>query len=811
MMDARLCGNSPQGISLLIIDSRMVFNPHESLFFALKGSSHNGHSFIAELYNSGVRNFVVSDTYIISENHTDANFYHVSNVLRALQGLAAAHRRRFSLPVLAITGSNGKTIVKEWLSQMIADTQRLVRSPRSYNSQAGVPLSVWQLNADASLAIFEAGISQTGEMEHLETIIRPTFGLFTNLGTAHQQHFASQEHKLREKLLLFKDAETIFYCKDHHLEDTMIRQMYANRKLITWGQSSDADLRITAIQHRNQTAITTMWNGSQYVWLLPFEDAASIEDALHALLFLLYRGYDAEYLSNRLTMLQPVGMRMEQKQGVGGALLINDSYNSDFTSLELALDFLNQQGRQKGMKRTLILSDILQSGIPDAELYPKVGALIKTNGINRLIGVGKVITSFADAFSGSNAQFFGNTDQLLAALPHLSFTREAVLIKGARTFEFERIVSLLETTRHSTVLEINLNALINNLNAFRSRFNTDTKMLAMVKAFGYGSGSHEIAGALQHHKVDYLGVAFADEGIDLRRAGIALPIIVMNPEESSFALMPQYNLEPEIYSFHTLHTFHNAMEREGASNILIHLKIDTGMNRLGFRDDDEIDHLAAELRQMQRLRVKSVFSHLAASDAPHHDSFTHQQIARFSQACERLSKAIGYTFWRHILNSAGIERFPEAHFDMVRLGIGLYGIGTAGIQLENVATLKTCVSQIKDVRPNESVGYGRTQRLTAGGAVAIIPIGYADGLNRRLSCDVGKALIHGRLAPIVGNICMDMCMIDISDIHNVKEGDEVIIFGDDYPVTNLAQQLDTIPYEILTGIGRRVKRVYFKE
>ena len=810
MMDAQLEMKSTEKPSVLLLDSRQIFNPSESVFFALKGSRHDGHLFIDELYDKGVRNFVVMHKYIVSEKCSTANFYFVDDVQSALQKLVSKHRSKFNIPVLAITGSNGKTIVKEWIWQVLGEKEVITRSPRSYNSQVGVPLSVWQINNNTTLAVFEAGISQKGEMHRLETIIQPDCGMITNIGAAHQQNFSTIEEKLIEKLLLFKNTKTIFYCKDHKLIDKKINELYSNKRLITWGKDDKADMRIISIEHKNKTIIKTIWNKKEYKWSLPFDDSISIENAFHVLLFLLYNGFDTEFIQQKIIQLQPVAMRMEQKEGMGGALIINDTYSSDLTSLELAIDFLEQQSRKKGMKRTIILSDMFQSGISDSNLYAKVAKMIKISDIDKLIGVGEIISSYASLFD-KNAIFFNTTDELLSDLHNFSFTKETILIKGARSFEFERIVSLLETKQHNTILEINLNALINNLNIFRSKLNINTKVLAMVKAFGYGSGSFEIASVLQHHKVDYLGVAFADEGMELRQAGISMPIIVMNPEENSFDIMLKQNLEPEIYCLRILQSFCNVVENEGLSNIPIHIKIDTGMNRLGFRFD-EIEILITELKKMPNLIVKSVFSHLAASDTAELDDFTRLQIARFENACERLQIGIGYKFLKHILNSAGIERFSYAHFDMVRLGIGLYGISTEkDTWLENAITLKTYISQIKTIKSGESVGYGCAQHFENGGVIAVIPIGYADGLNRHLSCGVGKVMINRKLVPIVGNICMDMCMLDISNIENVKEGDEVTIFGDDYSVSELAKQLNTIPYEILTGIGRRVKRIYFKE
>ena len=810
MLNVNFIQNSFNNTSILLIDSRIINNPSESLFFALRGSHHNGHDFIGELYNKGVHNFVISDANRIMEKDYKANFFIVEDVKKALQKIASEQREKFKVPVVGITGSNGKTIVKEWLSQVIDDKEYLTRSPRSYNSQIGVPLSVWQMNDHTTMAIFEAGISEPGEMKQLKKIINPTLGIFTNIGEAHCDNFSSTTPKLLEKLLLFEDVKIIFYCKDQILVDRNICKKFPDKKLITWGWHKDATLRIISIEHNNNTVVSTIWKDIVNIWEFPFEDAASIENALHVLLFLLYHQYPKGYLKEKLKHLQPVNMRLEQKEGINGSLIINDTYSFDFTSLEIALNFLKQQALKNMMKQTLIISDIPYLSSYYLKFYKKLANIVKSRKINRLIGIGETIYKNASIFP-KNSFFFKSVKEFLSVIHTFSFDNEAILIKGARTFEFENIVARLETKQHNTVLEINLNALVNNLNVFRSKLNADTKTLAMVKAFGYGSGSAEIAGTLQHHKVDYLGVAYADEGVDLRNAGIALPIIVMNPEESAFSLMLKYGLEPEIYSFRILQLYNKAVKKEGLTDVCIHLKIDTGMNRLGFRID-ELSRLIADLKNMPTLKIASVFSHLAGSDSAEHDEFTRLQIARFEIACHKIEKEFGYKFLRHILNSAGIERFPEAFFEMVRLGIGLYGISAnSDKNIENTISLKTSISQIKKVLPGESVGYGRAQRMENGGTVAIIPIGYADGLSRRLSCGVGKVMIHKQLVPTIGNICMDMCMIDVSSLFNAKESDEVIIFGDNYPVSEIAKQSGTIPYEVLAGIGRRVKRVYFME
>ncbi len=794
----------------IVIDSRLVFEPAGSVFFALRGSRHDGHQFINDLVKKGVRNFVVNNRYQIPNEFKGANFFVVNNVLESLQKLATRHRESFNIPVVAITGSNGKTIVKEWLSQLIGNDENLVRSPRSYNSQVGVPLSVWQMNNQSTMAIFEAGISRKGEMQNLADIIKPDFGLFTNIGTAHQQSFSSELEKLDEKLLLFKDVKVVFYCRDHETVHARINENLKTVEKITWGRHPDSDLRISNININDSTKVKLAWKGEEFEWEIPFSEKVSLDNSILASLFLLKYGYSQAELKKRLMKLHAVAMRMEQKEGINGTLLINDSYNSDFTSLEIALDFLDQQGRKKGMKRTIILSDMFQTGLPDEVLYPQVASLVKARNIDRLIGVGPVISSFAHLF-GIDDRFFINTGELLLSINQFLFKHEAILIKGSRTFEFERLTDWLELKQHSTVMEVNLNALVNNLNVLRSGLKPETKVLAMVKAFSYGSGSFEIAGVLQHQNVDYLGVAFADEGMELRKAGITLPIMVMNPEEKSFGQMLRYGLEPEIYSLRILNAFNKAVEQEGLDNILVHLEIDTGMFRLGFFDF-EIEKLVEILKKMPRLKVQSVFSHLVGSDETEHDQFTQTQIDRFKKACLKLNEGLKYNFWRHILNSAGVERYPGAQFEMVRIGIGLYGISSIKENnLENVITLKTYISQLKKVKAGETIGYSRADKIEKDGVVAVIPVGYADGLNRNLSRGRGSVMVRNSLVPIVGNICMDMCMINVSDLETVEEGDEVIIFGDNYPVIEMARKLGTIPYEILTGISRRVKRIYFKE
>ncbi|WP_291862368.1 bifunctional UDP-N-acetylmuramoyl-tripeptide:D-alanyl-D-alanine ligase/alanine racemase [Marinilabilia sp.] len=805
-----LTKNNDSLVARLLIDSRSVYDASESLFFALQGNKHDGHQFLQQLVGKGVLNFVVKKGRIPEDVASKANWIEVDNPVRALQNIGAWHRSRFQIPVLGITGSNGKTIVKEWITQMMGSDVFIARSPRSYNSQIGVPVSVWHLNETSELGIFEAGISLPGEMDYLQKIIQPTIGLFTTIGPAHQENFSSLKEKLEEKLVLFKDASTILYDCDQALVDETMGKRFPEKELLTWGRADKATLQLLSEDEVNERKhLMLRWGIDIFEVVIPYTDQVSVENTLPVVLFMLYRGYSPGQIVEKIGGLVPVAMRMEQKVGINNNLVINDTYNADFTSLEVALDFLVQQSRKKGVTRTVILSDLLQTGMPDRDLYPLVAALINEKQIDRFVGVGPAMVRYAAHFHVPSS-FFETTEEMLEALSTFHFRDEAILVKGSRKYSFERIVERLELQRHATVMEINLDALVHNLNRFRSMLGPDTKLLAMVKAFSYGSGSYEIAAALQYQNVDYLGVAFADEGVELRRAGIATPIIVMNPEEKSFLQMLDFNLEPEIYSFKVLEAFNSVVCAEASEVIPIHIKVDTGMNRMGFLEH-EVGELVARLERMPSLKIKSVFSHLAGSDDEAHDAFTRQQIKKFEIVCKRLKRELDTDFCMHILNSAGIERFPEARFDMARLGIGLYGFGPGQIDdLRNVVTLKSYVSQIKRVAGFETVGYNRSGMLKRDGLIGVVPIGYADGLNRHLSNGCGKMMINGRLAPIVGNICMDMCMVDLTDIQ-AEEGDEVIVFGDDYPLTNMAKQLDTIPYEILTSISRRVTRVYFKE
>ncbi|HMM10476.1 MAG TPA: bifunctional UDP-N-acetylmuramoyl-tripeptide:D-alanyl-D-alanine ligase/alanine racemase [Bacteroidales bacterium] len=800
-------------ITDLLIDSRQLFQPDTTLFFAIQSKRNDGHKYIPELISKGVKAFVVSR---IPEQLPDegVSFIVVDQPVRALQLLAMAHRRRFSIPVIGITGSNGKTVVKEWLYQLLSDDYAIVRSPKSYNSQIGVPLSVWQMNLSHQLAIFEAGISEPGEMERLQEIIQPTIGIFTNIGSAHSENFINDQQKAGEKLKLFTKVETLIYCADQsEIQTAFIRsQLQQNLRTFTWSRHQKADLRISQIDMQsNQTRISAIYQNQTLELVIPFTDEASIENSINCWCLMLLLGYGHELVSQRFRHLSPVAMRLELKDGINQCTIINDSYNSDVQSLAIALDFLNQQ--QKDRRKTVILSDIFQSGMSEPELYGSIARLLEARGISHLIGIGPAISRQSHQF-GMQKDFFLSTGDFLTNYPISSFHNTIILLKGARLFSFEKISAILQQKLHETVLEINLNHLIQNLNYYRTLIQPGTRIMLMVKAFGYGSGGYEIAGALQFHQADYLAVAYVDEGIELRKAGITMPIMVMSPEELSFDALLLYGLEPEIYSFRVLGLLEDAIARleTPGRQVRIHLKFDTGMHRLGFSPGDA-EALGRRLAAHPNIRVQSIFSHLAASDKPEHDDFTRRQIAVFDSIHQQLSAYIPYHYDRHILNSAGISRFPEAHYEMVRLGIGVYGIPVGKTQpepLKHVVSLRSVISQIRHVPSGESIGYNRSSFTCRESVIGVVPIGYADGLPRSLSNGKGRLFIHGKPAPIIGDVCMDMCMVDLTGI-DAAEGDEVIVFDESFPVTDLAADAGTIPYEILTRISRRVKRIYYQE
>lgn len=809
LIGATRVGHADAQIGWLLTDSRSLCFPEETLFFALKTKRNDGHHYIQELYNRGVRNFVVST--LPEEPYKECNFLQVACPLKALQKLAAQHRQDFQIPVIGITGSNGKTIVKEWLYQLLSPDHTITRSPRSYNSQVGVPLSVWLLNEETDLAIFEAGISEMEEMDALREMIQPTIGILTNIGGAHQENFLSLEDKCMEKLSLFKDCDVLIYNGDDDLISNCVGKSLVSAREIAWSKEDDEKpLFIRSIKKgAESTEVAYRYLGMDNQYTLPFIDDASIENSLNCLAACLYLMMDGDTIRERMAKLEPVAMRLEVKEGKNGCTLINDSYNSDLASLDIALDFMARRPETKGKKRTLILSDILETGQSSTLLYRKVAQLVENRGIDKIIGVGKEITSCAFRFP-MEKYFFDTTEELLQSEVFAQLHDEMILIKGSRSFRFDELSEQLELKVHETILEINLHALIENLNYYRSMLKPTTKMVCMVKASAYGAGSYEVAKTLQDHRVDYLAVAVADEGSDLRKAGITSSIIIMNPELTAFKTMFDYKLEPEVYSFHLLDELVKAAEKEGITNFPIHIKLDTGMHRLGFAKE-EIPALIKKLKSQTAVIPRSVFSHFVGSDSSRFDDFTQRQIDTFTAASDELQAAFSHKILRHLCNTAGISRYPQAQFDMVRLGLGLYGVNPIdNSPIHPISTLKTTILQIHDVPKEETVGYSRKGQLTRDSRIAAIPIGYADGLNRHLGNRRGYCLVNGQLAPYVGNICMDVAMIDVTDIP-CKEGDKVTIFGPELPVSVLSDILDTIPYEILTGISTRVKRVYYQE
>ncbi len=793
----------------ILTDSRRLRDPKQTFFFALKSERNDGAKYIDYLYNKGVQLFIIQEKINYSD-FPNASFILVKDSLKALQQLVQYHRALFDIPIVGITGSNGKTIVKEWLFELLKKDKKIVRNPRSYNSQIGVPLSVWMLEEDTEFGIFEAGISEVGEMSNLEKIIRPNIGIFTNIGDAHQENFMDYKHKISEKIKLFYETKTIVYCKDNQLIDLQFSNslQFEDRTLLTWSEKYSSDLRIKErAVSQGITYVKALYKNQELELRIPFVDFASYENIVHIWLLMLYLGYNQELIQQRISRLSNIGMRLEQKQAINNCTIINDTYNSDIGSLNIALDLLSQQNQHA--KKTLILSDILQTGRESLVLYKEVADLIESKNINQLIGIGKEISSMSKLFD-KNSIFYDSTDVFIEELKLENFDNEAILIKGARRFEFERISNFLQNKNHQTVMEVDLSHLIHNVNYYRSLLKPDVKLMAMVKAFSYGAGSVEIANVLQYHKVDYLAVAYADEGVDLRKAGISLPIMVMNPQDMSLEQMIRHRLDPEIYSFGILKDYYQAVRKHGTVYAPLHLKIETGMNRLGFLES-EVDALIEFIQSNPTLKIVSVFSHLAGSDEEKFDSFTDYQIQTFTRISDKIIQAFDYPILRHISNSQGIQRHKNAQFDMVRLGIGMYGIsGTDKERLKEVNSLYTRISQIKKVQSKDSIGYNRAGVLPNGGKIAIIPIGYADGIRRSLSNGKGKFMINGEFASIVGNVCMDMCMLDVSSIE-CEEGDKVLIFGDDYPIQNIAKQMDTIEYEVLTGVSQRVKRIYFQE
>ena len=804
IINGTLHSGIPVEIMEYSIDSRSVVTPEHTLFFALTGNNHNGHDYIRTLYSDGMRAFVISEFREEFNQLTGANFIVVENVLTALQQLAAHHRQHTQAEVIGITGSNGKTVVKEWLYQLLVNDHAVYRSPRSYNSQVGVPLSLLGIDPKTEIAIIEAGISLKGEMQHLQQMIQPTIGIFTHLGDAHGENFASKEEKLAEKAQLFTSCQWVIGQTGEALEYIKTR-VPSTTSFLLWGEDPKADIHVKtmniALGHRE---VQVTFGNKHFILDIPFPDIASYENCMNAVSILLLKQYSPNVIISRVQQLSAIAMRMEIKDGINNCTLVNDYYNSDPTSFQLALNILATQDASK--ERVVILSDFMDTGKSGDDLYPSIAETLRQANISLFIGIGKHLSEHRHDFA-ANSRFYEDTEHFLRQEERDNFNNQIILIKGARAFQLEYIAGFLQKQSHSTILEVDLDAMVHNLNHFRSL--TDAHIAVMVKAFSYGSGSREIASLLQYHRVDYLMVAFADEGIELRAAGITIPIAVMNPEREAFDNMIMFNLEPEIYALDILEDFNQALNKHGIKRFPVHIKLNTGMNRSGF-DEQDIPQLLEFFGTERSVYIRSIFSHLAGSDETMHDEFTLGQIHLFERMTERIQTQFNYKIWRHILNSAGIERFPQYHFDLVRLGIGLHGISATNAQLQAVSSFKTYISSIRNVPEGQSIGYGRKSYTTRPSRIAVIPVGYADGLNRHLSNRAGNVFVKGKRVPIIGNICMDTCMIDITDT-DATIGDEVEIFGKHIPVSELAEQLGTIPYEILTGISFRVKRVYYKE
>ena len=819
LIGARRVGDTDAQIGWLLTDSRSLCFPEETLFFALKSARNDGHKYISDLYRRGVRNFVVESRGIqeycpnsVSEMN-DANFLIVPSPLAALQRLAERHRDEFDIPIVGITGSNGKTMVKEWLYQILLPSQKIVRSPKSYNSQIGVPLSVWLLNEQTEVGIFEAGISEPGEMMALRDIIQPTVGVFTSLGSAHQENFRSMEEKCMEKLELMHDTQAMIYCSDNDIVSRCVRRMQYKGEKIAWSQCDEQVAFF--VKTVDGTKISYRYKGEDGAFDIPFSDEASIEDCITCAATALYLGITPEQLAERMPVLEPVAMRLEVKDGQRGCMLINDSYNSDVNSLDIALDFMNRRqfspltSHPSLLRKTLILSDIYQTGVAPEQLYAQVSDLCVKRGIQKFIGVGPDLSAQADKVQIADKQFFLDVQHFLTSDTFGSLRDELILLKGARSFGFDRISEQLEQKVHETILEVNLNAVVANLNYYRSFLKPETKMVCMIKADAYGAGAVEIAKTLQDHRVDYLAVAVADEGVTLRKAGITANIMIMNPEMTAFKTMFDYDLEPEVYSFRLLDALIRAARKEGITGWPVHIKLDTGMHRLGFDPINDIDELIDRLKHQNAIIPRSVFSHFVGSDSDGFDEFSARQFALFDEGSKKLQAAFTHKILRHMDNSAGIEHFPERQMDMCRLGLGLYGVDPRDNRIINtVSTLKTTILQMRHVPAGDTVGYSRKGKIDCDSVIAAIPIGYADGLNRHLGNRRCYCLVNGQKAEYVGNICMDVAMIDVTGI-DCHEGDMVEIFGEHLPVTTLSDIIDTIPYEVLTGVSNRVKRVYF--
>ena len=769
-------------------DTRSLTGNSNEVFVAMKGPNRDGHDFIASAIKKGVKNFIVETNLATRE----VNVLQVENSVASFQQIASNHRKKFAYPIIGITGSNGKTTVKEWLSTILAKKFYIVKSPKSYNSQIGVPISVLEMRTNHEMGIFEAGISASTEMDRLAAIIQPDMGIFTTLGEAHDNGFISREKKLKEKMSLFSSSKKVI-CRSDVSWFPEIKKILLGPKIISWSLAGNAIYSVSW----NTSTITI----NDYSFETKFGNEAALENATHCCVTALELGLSRQEIQHGLDGMHAVPMRLELKKGVNGCYILDDSYNNDLAGLKVAMDYMDSQKQNVG--KTLVLSDILHSGKPDPELYAEVSALIRQKKFNRFIGVGGKIVSHQKLFKLSGS-FYRSTEELLEKFP--DFSNEMILVKGARDFQLERIVKALEEKSHGTILEVNFEALQHNLNQYKQLLKPETKVMVMVKANAYGSGLLEVANFLQHQQVDQLGVAYVDEAIQLRKNGVTLPIMIMNPHVESFVYFEKYGLQPEIFSLTHLKRFIN----DSKNLVPIHLKIDTGMHRLGF-SDKEIFPLLQALGANKDIKVASIFTHFSRADSEENDIFTQQQASTFNMIYDQISTTLGYAPAKHACNSSATVRWPQYHFDMVRLGIGLHGFDPTGkLALRFLGKLKTVISQIHSLKKGEAVGYAGRGKLSRDSEIAILPIGYEDGYLRVFGNGQSNVSINNQLCPTIGDICMDMTMIDVTDT-DVKEGSEVIVFGNNPTIADLARSAKTIPYEVLTNVSNRVKRVFISE
>lgn len=804
-------------VSQLLTDSRSLTSPGETIFFALRTDAGDGHNYIPDLFDKGVRNFVVASDYFPLPECSGANYLAVESPLEALQTLATFHRRRFrELPVIGITGSRGKTTVKEWLYQLLKDDYRIVRSPRSYNSQIGVPLSLWEIDNNTDLAIIEAGISTTGEMDNLQVMIRPTIGIITNLGSEHNDGFASMEQKAQEKAKILYNCESVVYCADDPLVTHTIAPLVESGVAteMSWSRNHcEAPLQVESTD-RDEKSITVhySYDGEASDVTIPFTADRDLDNAIICLAVLLQLGLNRDVIAERMAALTPVGTRLNVIEGVNNCTVIVDSYTSDYYSLTPALNFMTRRAGNRPC--TVILSDLATESYSGDELYIRVSELLKTKRVNRLMGIGKEMCRYRHYFDDlPQARFYNDTQEFMGDFAKGDFDDETILIKGDPRFGFSQIIDLLEAKQHMTVMEVDLNALAHNFKFFKSLIKPSTKTIGMVKASGYGAGSYEIAKTLQDCGCDYLAVAVHDEGVDLRKASITMPIIVLNPNGVNYKAMFQYRLEPELYSIEMARDLIKEGKRYGVKAFPVHIKIDSGMHRLGFTLE-QLPELIELLKSQDTITPASVFTHLSVADEPDQDAYTQAQFDYYDKCAELLQQSFEHYIMRHVLNTSGIVRFPERQYDMVRIGIGLYGIRTLFDGSENalkpVSALRSIIISIKDWPAGTTIGYGRRGVLERDSRIATVTIGYADGFDRHFGNGAVKMWVNGKLCPTVGTVCMDAVMIDVTDVP-CKVGDTVEIFGEHVPVEQLSEARGTIPYEILTSVSPRVKRVYYRE